>query len=99
VQTHTERGGSVLDDTVTRVIRSSTDASPAELVAAWLAADLRATVTVLGTAAVQVRGNRAELGGPLRALLEETRFHGWHVERARRESASTPTPDLNVRRA
>jgi hypothetical protein len=86
-------------ETVVTVICRSGEASPAELVAAWLAADLRAAVTVLDAGLVEVRGSGNGLDGQVHALLDESRFLGWHVELARRESASIPAPDLDVRRA
>jgi hypothetical protein len=86
-------------DTVLTVAGRDGADAPGELVAAWLAADLEATARVLESGVVQVRGSGHELDGRLRALLEESRFRGWHVDAVPRESASTPSPDLDVRRA
>lgn len=89
----------MLADTVVTVAQRDPQASPAELVAAWVAADLGSTVTVLDSGAVQVCDTDVELPGRVRALLEESRFRGWHLDVVTRQSASTPSPDLDVRRA
>jgi hypothetical protein len=59
----------------------SASAPPAELVAAWVQADLppNAMARVAGPERVVVEDVPAELTGQLRALLRESRFAGWQV--------------------
>jgi hypothetical protein len=54
-------------------------ASPAALVATWLAADLQVDASVVDPGRVQVRGADSSLGGRVRTLLRERRFIGWQV--------------------